>query len=59
MYKLRYLIDGIEAVSKNHDPKKLRELIKEIEKSRSVIEWYLYNEGGIMLDSFREHKPRR
>jgi len=56
MYKLVYKIDGIEAPAKKENPKDLRALIAELDKSRKVIEWFFYNEGGVMLDSSAEHK---
>lgn len=54
MYKLVYKIDGIEATVKKENPKDLRVIIKQLEKSRKIIEWYFYNEGGVMLDNYKE-----
>ena len=54
MYKLVYKIDGIKATVEKENPKDLRVIIKELEKSRKAIEWYLYNEGGICLSNSKE-----
>ena len=56
MYKLIYTIDGIKAEVRKENPKDIRALIAQLEKSRKTIEWFFYNEGGICLDSSKEHK---
>ena len=59
MYKLTYKIDGISATVCRSDPKDLRVLIAELEKSRKTIEWWFYNCGGICLDSSKEHEEEK
>ena len=56
MYRLEYAINGIKATAKNADPKKLRELIKQIETSKGNVEWRFYNCGGVLLDSSDERE---
>ncbi len=48
MYKLVYIIKGVEATARNKDSKVLRNMIKCLGKEDT---WRLFNEGGICLDS--------
>jgi len=48
LYKLVYKIKGVEATARNKDCKVLREMINCLDKDDS---FWLYNEGGICLDS--------
>ena len=59
MYRLEYSIDGIKATRRDANPKNLRDLITNMEKSCKLIDWYLYNCGGVLLDSKKEQDAER
>lgn len=58
-YKLVYKTNEATAIFHNKDARVLREIIKRAEDSNIEVEWQLFNEGGIKLDSSEEQKKEK
>ena len=51
MYKLVYTIDGKSIVEKHFDWQYLLKRAKKLKKQNKHLQWCIYNQGGILLDS--------